>query len=400
LSWAAKARPPVSAGRTRLDRPLVPVHPARGRVGQAGSRAVSRDQMPPAVPSTVHINLWWGCDRHPARRSAPTAPSPRGTGVRGSVVLRVPSRLRILHIGDSRAYLLRDPVLRPLTTDHSAVAELVALGRLTREQARRAPGSNLITRCVGCFEPGDAADIFDVDVLPGDLLLLTTDGLTHMVPEADIEATCNAVEDVAVLPESLERATLAAGGHDNITIVVARRGGTDLHDDHEIQARLQRPRATAAPARHRRLRRHRAHLPGRAGRGGAVAVRARQIAVAVVETGLVYRTSARLLPCGPGDAGTRKPPGLLSHPTPILPLDSGKPQTRTRDASACGPRATESGTRSVAPWVLPIPGRATYPARCLFRNSSCLQRPSRRSWVQRCDVHRCCDASRSRPNED
>jgi PPM family protein phosphatase len=139
-----------------------------------------------------------------------------------------PWRVRILHIGDSRAYLLRDGLLRPLTTDHSQVGEMVEQGQLTREQARAHPWSNVVTRCVGSFLPDDGgADIFDVDVCPGDLLLLATDGLTDMLPEPRIEAICNSAGDTAALLEVLERAALEAGGRDNITVVAARLPPSD-----------------------------------------------------------------------------------------------------------------------------------------------------------------------------
>jgi PPM family protein phosphatase len=151
-------------------------------------------------------------------------PEAAGLGTTLTAVWRSePCRIRVLHIGDSRAYLLRDGVLRPLTTDHSLVGEMVAAGRLSREQARVHPRSNIVTRCIGLHLPDEpGADIFDVDAKPGDLLLLATDGLTDLVPEARIEAICNAAPDTLTLLDALELASLEAGGRDNITIVAAR----------------------------------------------------------------------------------------------------------------------------------------------------------------------------------
>ncbi|HEU4494865.1 MAG TPA: PP2C family serine/threonine-protein phosphatase, partial [Rubrobacteraceae bacterium] len=93
--------------------------------------------------------------------------------------------VEIAHVGDSRAYLLRGGELRPVTEDHSLVAELVRSGDLTRAQAAEHPQKNLITRALGADEEVEV----DTAVLPveaGDRLLLCSDGLTDMVAEARI----------------------------------------------------------------------------------------------------------------------------------------------------------------------------------------------------------------------
>jgi len=89
----------------------------------------------------------------------------------------------ISHVGDSRAYLLRGGDLRPLTEDHSLVAELVRSGDLTRAQASEHPQKNLITRALGAEEEVDV-DTTVLPVEPGDRLILCSDGLSDMVPEA------------------------------------------------------------------------------------------------------------------------------------------------------------------------------------------------------------------------
>jgi serine/threonine protein phosphatase PrpC len=126
----------------------------------------------------------------------------------------------IAHVGDSRAYLLRGGSLRPLTEDHSLVAELVRSGDLTRDQAAEHPQKNLITRALGAEEEVEV----DTVVLPveaGDRLLLCSDGLTDMVPEANIgEILADSPGDPEKPARTLVSAALDAGGSDNVTVVV------------------------------------------------------------------------------------------------------------------------------------------------------------------------------------
>ena len=144
----------------------------------------------------------------------------------------------ISHVGDSRAYLLRGNDLKPVTEDHSLVAELVRSGDLTRAQASEHPQKNLITRALGAEEEVDV----DTAVLPveaGDRLLLCSDGLSDMVPETKmLDLLTSHPEDTEKTVHALVRAALDAGGADNITVVVvdvreedppaerARRGDT------------------------------------------------------------------------------------------------------------------------------------------------------------------------------
>lgn len=126
----------------------------------------------------------------------------------------------IAHVGDSRAYLLRGGELRPVTEDHSLVAELVRSGDLTRDQAAEHPQKNLITRALGA---DDEVEV-DTAVLPveaGDRLLLCSDGLSDMVQEARIgEILAGAPGDPEKPARSLVSAALDAGGSDNVTVVV------------------------------------------------------------------------------------------------------------------------------------------------------------------------------------
>ncbi len=126
----------------------------------------------------------------------------------------------VAHVGDSRAYLMRGGDMRPITEDHSLVAELVRSGDLTRDQAAEHPQKNLITRALGADEEVDV----DTAILPveaGDRILLCSDGLSDMVPEGGISLIlAESPDDPEKAARGLLSAALEAGGNDNITVVV------------------------------------------------------------------------------------------------------------------------------------------------------------------------------------
>ncbi|NOY56769.1 MAG: serine/threonine-protein phosphatase [Actinobacteria bacterium] len=122
------------------------------------------------------------------------------------------------HVGDSRAYLLRSGVLRQLTTDHSVVAEYLAAGKIRPEDVARHPQRSMLTRALGLARSVEV-DLLTEDLQPGDRLLLCTDGLSSMITDDDIAAKlAGGTPDEAVW--SLIEAANAAGGYDNITVVV------------------------------------------------------------------------------------------------------------------------------------------------------------------------------------
>jgi protein phosphatase len=123
------------------------------------------------------------------------------------------------HVGDSRAYLLHDGELRRLTTDHTLVEEMVRDGRLTADEAAVHPLRSRITRALG-VEASVEVDVYPVELLPGDRLLLCSDGLTGMVQPDEIAATLRREDDATRAATSLVDAANAAGGEDNITVVV------------------------------------------------------------------------------------------------------------------------------------------------------------------------------------
>lgn len=132
-------------------------------------------------------------------------------------------RLYVVHVGDSRAYLVRDGNLRRLTDDHSVVAELVRGGALTEDQADRHPQRNVITRALGASERV-TADAFHVRVEPGDVVLLCTDGVSAAIGDDGIREALGLGESLDDVARALVQAADAAGGEDNATVVLARIG--------------------------------------------------------------------------------------------------------------------------------------------------------------------------------
>jgi serine/threonine protein phosphatase PrpC len=128
-------------------------------------------------------------------------------------------RFALGHLGDSRGYLFRDGTLRRISRDHTWVQRLVDEGSLVEEDVPYHPWRNVVTRSVN----GDAAergDVTELDLVPGDRLLLASDGLTDLVREPDIEGIlADHVDDAAV--EHLVDAALAGGGRDNVTCLLA-----------------------------------------------------------------------------------------------------------------------------------------------------------------------------------
>jgi PPM family protein phosphatase len=127
--------------------------------------------------------------------------------------------LLIAHVGDSRAYLLRDSDLSQITDDHSLVEEMVRDGQLTPEQAAVHPQRSIITRALGIDAEVEVA-LYPVELRPGDRLMLCSDGLTTMVSADDIAAILRRESDPQRAARQLIDAANEAGGEDNVTAVV------------------------------------------------------------------------------------------------------------------------------------------------------------------------------------
>lgn len=143
------------------------------------------------------------------------------------VAARVHAReFELAWVGDSRAYLWREGSLVQLSADHSYVQELLREGVLSEEEAQRHPGRKMVTQALGVTPPSELnVACLRGELLPGMQLMLCSDGLTEAISDADIARILAAPEPTAQeCCETLLDAALAAGGRDNITVMVLRRG--------------------------------------------------------------------------------------------------------------------------------------------------------------------------------
>jgi len=144
----------------------------------------------------------------------------RGMGTTVVTLLAVGDRIVVGHVGDSRAYLLRDGVLERLTHDHSWVSEQVKAGLLTNDDAQRHPMRNIVTRALGS-RADVSADVVERRTRPGDVYLLCSDGLNAMLHDDQIrEALDRHREDPEGACRALIDAANARGGEDNTTVIV------------------------------------------------------------------------------------------------------------------------------------------------------------------------------------
>ena len=161
------------------------------------------------------------------------------------------SEVTIAHVGDSRAYLLRDGRLERLTRDHSLVGELVARGKLTEEQAESHPQRSVITRALGP-EPDVQVDVSTCRARDGDVFMVCSDGLTSMVSEAKVTPILERASSLEQAGRELIAAANDAGGRDNITVILFRleevEGGDAATAAREERHEGGRTATLAAPA--------------------------------------------------------------------------------------------------------------------------------------------------------
>jgi len=206
-----------------------------------------------------------------------------GMGTTATAALITRDELVVAHVGDSRAYLLRDGRLQQVTEDHSLVAELIRRGALTPAEAERHPQRSVITRALGA-EPGVEVDVVRLVPQAGDVLLLCSDGLTGMVGDGEIGRIVGGPGTLPERARELVRAANGAGGEDNVTVVLVRigeRGEEDTEPERSAPTIIPASAASlagaeAAPARS-------AHGPAarRRGRGALVAAALAALGIAV-----------------------------------------------------------------------------------------------------------------------
>jgi PPM family protein phosphatase len=180
-----------------------------------------------------------------------------GMGTTVTAALLGTGEVSIAHVGDSRAYVWRAGELHPLTRDHSLVAELVARGKLTEEQAAEHPQRSIITRALGP-EADVEVETRTYPVRAGDVYLLCSDGLTSMIDDATVAAVLRDAPTIEAAGDALIKAANDAGGRDNITVVLfaVEDDGTGGADDQPtgaadavVVADGQTTKMTAVPER-------------------------------------------------------------------------------------------------------------------------------------------------------
>lgn len=154
-------------------------------------------------------------------QSAQKHPEQRGMGATLTAGWINGNRLSLAHVGDSRAYLLRTGSLQQLTNDHSLVAEQVRRGMLTPQQAEESDMQSVLLRALGA-NPEVEVDIEEVSLMPQDVLLFCSDGLTRMVTEPEIAGSLQAETDPQSAAQKLVELANERGGVDNVTVIVVR----------------------------------------------------------------------------------------------------------------------------------------------------------------------------------
>ena len=181
--------------------------------------AVRDDERPDAGSGERHVaDLIQEANRRVYQRSNEDA-TVSGMGTTMTVALVDDHTVSFGHVGDSRAYLIRNGGLEQLTEDHSLVAELVRTGQLSPEEAETHPQRSVITRALGS-DPDVDVDTFSIEAQAGDLFMICSDGLTSMVDDDAILRTVEKHRDnLQAAAKALVKAANKGGGEDNITVV-------------------------------------------------------------------------------------------------------------------------------------------------------------------------------------
>jgi serine/threonine protein phosphatase PrpC len=257
--------------------------------------------------------------------------SRRGMGTTLTAAMVGGRDVTIGHVGDSRAYRLREGRLEQLTKDHSLVAELERRGEITAEAAESHPQRSIITRALGP-EPDVEVDTYTVPGKPADVYLLCSDGLTSMVSDDEVATILRGAASLDEAAQALVRAANQSGGKDNITVVLFRleddgADGDDAEDPGpasedtlagEVKAEqlgVGVPPATAPPtatsqppeptpvrAKRRGRRKSQPRAAGRSLRRGIVKTAVALVLLAGVVAGL-YALSRQVYFVGTNDAG-------------------------------------------------------------------------------------------------
>lgn len=157
------------------------------------------------------------------REKAAEDESLSGMGTTLVVATVIGKYLQVANVGDSRLYIIGKKGIRQITQDHSLVEEMIRLGGLAREDARRHPDKNIITRAIGAKDEVEA-DFFTEELHPGDIVLMCSDGLTNMLEDREIEEIVRneELEELIQKGDALINAANNHGGKDNIAVVLIK----------------------------------------------------------------------------------------------------------------------------------------------------------------------------------
>jgi len=169
------------------------------------------------------------------RSTEDAAVSGMGTTMTVALVDDASGTVAIGHVGDSRAYLVRDNELEQLTEDHTLVNELLKSGKLSAEEAHSHPQRSVITRALGT-EPDVDVDTFTVEARPGDVFLLCSDGLSSMISDHEILGLVRSGNgDLDAALRGLIQAANTSGGDDNITVVAFEIAEASAQDSEQTR---------------------------------------------------------------------------------------------------------------------------------------------------------------------
>lgn len=209
--------PNVGSGETS-ETLLVAV--ADGMGGHAGGEIASKTAIDTAVGVGGSASIRVQAANLAVLDDANQRPRLAGMGTTLTLALIAPDgTVDLGHVGDSRAYLLRDTKLTKVTTDHSYVSEMIEAGRMTPEEAETHPYRSVVTRAIG-LEHAVEVDSVELTLEPGDRLLICSDGLSSMLGDPVIAAALTTENAPEAAARALVAAANEAGGDDNISVIV------------------------------------------------------------------------------------------------------------------------------------------------------------------------------------
>lgn len=210
--------------RELLAPPLIAVADGMGgHLGGGTAAAMAVDALRAvgqATDPTALLEALTGANRAIARAAAGD-PDLTGMGTTATAALLEGGILYLVHVGDSRAYLIRGGRIIQVTEDHSVVAEMVRRGTLSADAAESHPARHVITRALG-VDADVQIDALRVDLEPADVVLLCTDGLSGPVDDGEILTAIEEAPGLQDAADALVRMANEAGGPDNVTVVLAR----------------------------------------------------------------------------------------------------------------------------------------------------------------------------------